>query len=884
MCRLCLLAVTFAATCIASDSVTLADFTNKGHGWQGNSRTREMRQSADGFSVELAGEEDPWLEGPAVAVPGFGEAHKLVLTLDAECAEDGAFHLFFAPQGKAFTEELAVPLPRVFSSASTYQTVIPLVSDRLHFRLDPPGCVGRVTLRALRVRPLVPLATPSFEKPSPLVLGDNALPVASGMVQILHDPARWNAFACFVNGQKMAEVNPAETFAFAEGKRTARVPLAKAAVTTRRVETGFEVNAKVRDEGDATWLIVRRFTSARGGVRIDTSVTVDRTREMTHLPWLTLFSGIGTFGERKRQALLPGVEYLDDEPSSNEKEIRGTAANRRMVNDYKVCYPMMALAADGNWLSLTWHAGVLPVSPLFDSPDRVFKSGGHIMGVWSPAVGAARFESEFLLYGAVRLEAGKTYSCSATLSGGKGDTVAEAVKNYVACVGLPPLPQYANGFDDAVRLLAAGWLDSAARDGNRWRHAVFGDHFPVSLAEDVPAYLLWLAANSPDVGLKERLAGTAQTVITNLPSGCYGVGGISHIRRPTGALLYGNLFELVRQAGPRTEQLAKQLSDGVSHYRPGKTDYASTLGSDHCNGFTAMSAEEMLSNASLTGDEKSIQTALAVLDKMTAKYAGHVPRGAQPWEMPLHTPDIVASGRLIRCYVLGYLLSGKANYLEEARYWAWTGVTMLYLAPPTKEKVGLYATIGVIGATNWRAPNWIGQPVQWCGLVYRSALEDLARVDAAQRGTWQTLARGMTLTGLQMCFPVTDEKSRGGLLPDYFLLREQKRDGPAINPGTLQAHLAETYGKTPMYTVTRLANGSLLHAPGDVRPEQTDNGTERLTITAWPESEYRVLITRSDSMSDKLLWNNVTVTPQRVEGAHAMVATLKGSGILLLHH
>jgi hypothetical protein len=85
--------------------------------------------------------------------------------------------------------------------------------------------------------------------------------------------------------------------------------------------------------------------------------------------------------------------------------------------------------------------------------------------------------------------------------------------------------------------------------------------------------------------------------------------------------------------------------------------------------------------------------------------------------MPLHTPDIVASARLVRCYVLGYVLSGRQAYLEQARYWAWTGMTMLYLAPPVAGEVGLYATIGVIGATDWVAPNWIGQPVQWCGLV-----------------------------------------------------------------------------------------------------------------------------------------------------------------------
>ena len=185
-------------------------------------------------------------------------------------------------------------------------------------------------------------------------------------------------------------------------------------------------------------------------------------------------------------------------------------------------------------------------------------------------------------------------------------------------------------------------------------------------------------------------------------------------------------------------------------------------------------------------------------------------------------------------------------------------------------------------ATNWQAPNWIGQPVQWCGLVYRSALEDLARVDEAQRGTWQTLARGITITGLQMCFPIGDAQQRGGLMPDYFLLKQQVSDGPAINPGTVQTHLAEAYGKTPMVTVTRLANGSLVHAPGEVRQEPSGDGTLRLSVTAWPEDEYRILVTRVDRTPVKVLWNGAEVTPQFLEGAHAMSVTLKGRGVLEL--
>ena len=866
-------------SCAATEPVSLVNFSNEGHGWKGNPQTRDERQ-ANGFSVALTGEEDPWLEGPAVPVPSSEKARKLSLVLEAEAVKKGAFQLFYAAAGQSFTAEQSTWLTRPAESATTYHGLIPVIAKEMRFRLDPPGSEGRVTLRALRATPLIPCAEPMLEKPSDTVLPSDAFRVAVGETEVVIDPARWNVFACFVQGEKMAVANPSESLAYLEGDNVVPVPLSESQTTSSRVAGGVMVHARIRDAGGAVWQVTRRFSAGKGAVRIETSLTVDRPREVIHLPWLTLFAGKGTFGENKHQALLPGVDYLEDEPSSNEKEIRGAAANRRVVDAYKVCYPMMAVTAAGRWFSLTWQPGTVPVSSVFDSPDRIFKSGGHVMGVWSPAVGAQRFESEFVVYGGVRLAAGETYVCVASVSGGTGDAVTEAVGDYVARTGLPPVPAYSGGFDGAVRLLASGWLDSAARQGFLWRHAVWGKSFPASRAEDVPAYLLWLAAHASDAALKARLTETAQTVIAALPSGCFGVDGISHVKRPVGALLYGNLEGLVGQAGPRVTRVAKQLANGVSRYKPGNKDYAATLGSDHCNGFTALSAEEMLSHASLTGDEAAITASLAVLDKMTTHYAGQVPRGAQPWEMPLHTPDIVASARLVRCYVLGYLLSARPEYLEQARYWAWTGVTMLYLSPPTKGAVGLYATIGVIGATNWQAPNWIGQPVQWCGLVYRSALEDLSRVDHKYRSLWQTVARGITTTGLQMCFPVGDEEGRGGLLPDYFLLREQKSDGPAINPGTLQAHLAEAYGKMPMYTVTRLVNGSLVHVPGEVRPDEDAEGRLTLAVQAWPENEYHVLLTRVDKAPAKVVWNGMEVTSRYLDSARALIVTLKGSGTL----
>jgi len=144
-----------------------------------------------------------------------------------------------------------------------------------------------------------------------------------------------------------------------------------------------------------------------------------------------------------------------------------------------------------------------------------------------------------------------------------------------------------------------------------------------------------------------------------------------------------------------------------------------------------------------------------------------VPRGAQTWEIPLHTPDILAAAHLVRAYTLGYELSGDTRLLEQARSWAWTGVPFVYLTAPTPAPVGLYNTIAVLGATGWRAPVWIGLPVQWCGLVYADALYRFAGHDPG--GPWKRLADGIVSAGVQHTWPLSDA-DRGGLLPDSYQL------------------------------------------------------------------------------------------------------------------
>jgi hypothetical protein len=866
------------------ETISVADFTHPGHNWKGNhSIAVESREGA--FRVALTGE-DPWVESGMFTLPEMEGVCKLKILLDAECSNSGECRLYVATPEHNFNETDAANLHFHATPTPHYSGIIPLKSRKLRFRIDPPGSSGRFTLRSLKVEPLKPAFQGEFAPPLPIDFNHSFVTIATERLILAHSENEWNSFVCFVNGLLMARSNPGETPVYKHNGNSFVLDLRRGTVSTKKKDSGFCVTCRIHDQHEAEWLFVRDFSVDGNTLRISTSLRVDQPREIAHFAWLSLFAGLdNTFGRSKQQALLPGIEYLENEPSSNEKEIKGAAANRRLVERYKLCYPLMAINADDRWLALNWREPTPELSTVFDSPDRIFNSGGHLLGLWSPAVGEDRLQGETEVYGTMRLEGGRTYTVQAAIIGGSGGTAVDVMIDYVQRHGLPELPEFAPGFDGAVELLAYGWLKSAARDGLRWRHAVWGDRFKPSLAPDVPAYMLWLAANIEEATLKKELQKTAERVIAQLSAGHPGVGGVSHIKLPLGALLYGDLEAHIRKAADRVRQSAATLAanNGYAIYRQAKDkpDYAETLDRAHCNGFTAITAEKMLQDATLTGERDAIAAALRALDRMTKLYAGGVPRGAQPWEMPLHTPDIMASAHLTRCYVLGYLLSGRAEYLEQARYWAWSGLSMIYLAPPVDGAVGLYATIAVMGATNWVAPNWIGQPVQWCGLVYRSALEELARIDDQLGDTWRRIARGITITGLQMTFPIDDPDNLGGLLPDYFLLKQQKRDGPAINPGTVQANLAEVYGKTPMYTLTRLSNGMLIHAPGEVTENGDADGTITLKIDAWPKTEYKVLVTGIHAAPGKVRWNSSRdVRMNYLTNAKALIVYLSGDGVL----
>ena len=858
-----------ALAAIAAMAQELVDFSHAGHPWRAHNHVANARQSATGYSFDVTGV-DPWCVAHATYAmpkPPPGAAYLRIELETAPIAAPRSFQIFWHPQKGHFNELEAARLEPVGPApCSKFAGELPvglIGPEPMALRIDPPGKTETFTsveYRHLRASYLSAEWTPKFSAPPPIAIADPLVLSGDGW-ELRHDRARMGAFAFVANGKTWAEGYPNEPFVIkGQDGKPETLDWGKGATKVQAIGSRVEACATAKDAAGRTWTWSRTFAAAGTTLNVRTAVAVDRPVHVYHIPYMTLFVDRASSGH-KTQALLPGIEYLADEPSSNEKEVRGPQANRLIPAAHKFCYPLMALTDSSSWFAFEWEdpapvregrAPARPFAPVFDTPDRQFKSGGHLFALWAPGIGAARRESDTRLFAAVPFTSG---AVETSLSTGAGGDVVDVLTARYPLKKLPPPPALEAG--KACEVLARGWLESGIREGAQGCRHALGSRWHANRVSDVPALMLWLASATPDAARAASLTAAANEMIAAMPEKSAerkGWGGsVSHVRRPAAPLVFGDPIAYAISAGGTAKGIARQLASGKRIWRKPndkKPDYGETLGSDHCNGYTSMAVSGMLSGALWTGDEGLIAETLAVLDKFTEIYGNDVPRGAQPWEMPLHTPDILASGNIVNCYVRGYLLSGNPRYLERARYWARTGMTMIYFVdPPTNvpNPIGRYATIGVIGATNWSAPNWIGLPVQWCGLVYAAALADLAEIetDAELAALWRHLAKGITASGVDQSFLPSDGE-KVGLLPDSFAPVQQVRNDPPINPGTVQENVSNFIG-LPYYRVIRAVQGgkTLLHVPGRARAKEPQAGElARVELAAWPKAPYKVFFSR----------------------------------------
>ncbi len=801
-----------------------------------------IKHTPEGMELDIIGG-DPYAIGPARDYPA-GEPLWLKLRIKSETGGGGNVFYF---TDNASERQVVGFLVR----AGEWQNVkvpFPPMGPGYKLRIDPPGSSGKCIISSLSLESRALLKEPLWPKPTAPDITSKSISIKSGALELAYPKTGVGPLEANINGRRMAigMNNPLIGYLYKGSLRW--FDFGKQAKTSvSPVRNGLCIRMSAVDADGAEWVIQQDFSqgykgqAADGIITLHTTVTTSKNRTTAFLPMVTLFPGAGSFGERKHQGLFCGLEYLDDEPSSSKADIEGPAFKRQIPDSVKITIPLMAIQSEHSYIGLIWRPET-KFSALFDSPDRIFHSGGHVMGVIFPGSdGTNRAEGSLLPYEGELIKANQPLKLEAFIIGDKGDNAVDAVKKYVKVFGLPKMPDTDLEFESYVSLAGAGWLDSKITENHLFRHAVWPG-FGLAPSPDAPVFMEWLAGQTKDATLAKRLHEAAQEAILKVSPDSYASGHISHMDGPLPSLIYGHTeksVESVRQHGYSLLGLFDK--DGTVHYKKAGSgpDYGRTHWAPDANGLSASTVANLLQSAAICADPVLLTEGLKKL-KALSKYTGGVPRGAQTWEVPLHTPDILASANLVRAYTLGYELTKDKDFLEQAKYWAWTGVPFIYLTNPTGQRVGPYSTIAVLGATNWQAPVWFGQPVQWCGLVYADALYKLA--NESGDFFWKKIADGITAAGIQHTWPKTDSE-RQGLLPDFYHLRAQTSDGPAINPGTLQLNAARMYGAPEMSGSKVLRSAGLfVHAPGSIVDTREDKQAASFTVKGWPRTNYYVLV------------------------------------------
>jgi hypothetical protein len=480
--------------------------------------------------------------------------------------------------------------------------------------------------------------------------------------------------------------------------------------------------------------------------------------------------------------LFAGIECLGrGEASSSRLDVETPEHVRYAPDPMKVTMPLMACATDRGLVTVTWSD--MALQPVFAAPNVFDGSPDHRMALRGRKVEAA-FRAD---------------------KGGMDLAVLETLKRRGGLAPLPEAPRSRKQTEDLYVAALKGPLRSPAAEGwghcaeASWNRAPFGDH----------ASAWW------------RLTGEVPALKKVQPGG-------AHVPNDAIFFVTGRAPEWLNwRRAQASGILREQKEDGSFRY---DGPYRRGHWEDTASGLCAQKAMALLEFARWTGDRPALEGGVRALETMKRFQD---PRGAQTWEMPLHTPDILGSAYLVWSYVRGFELTGRREYLDRARFWAVTGVPFVYQwgNRPTMA----YSTIAVLGATNWKAPNWIGLPVQWCGGTYAYALALLAPHDRTL--DWKHLARGILLAGERMMAPEGDPLV--GCLPDSFSLAAQRRNGPFINP-------------CAWYSLRRVLDGEL-----DSLAVATDSGIRvvapfpveirdgKIVVRARPGARYSVLVNGS---------------------------------------
>ncbi|MGD9495128.1 MAG: NEW3 domain-containing protein [Armatimonadota bacterium] len=613
----------------------------------------------------------------------------------------------------------------------------------------------------------------------------------------------------------------------------------------------LELSGEVTDAAGGGWRIVQTVSFLRDPDRFALRLTATpaAATQVLALDGPMLLAGDGApEGTRRLDAIFPGLEWLvEGEVSSSDLDIAPDHAHRiRYVpHPHMVTVPVMCarFAVPGSPDATIWY-GWDPLRPyvrdlnrpsaVFASPDRFEGRQATTMGIFAPSMPEYLDANQRVAHTPLELAAGEAIELAAQVSvhdATEDDTALAAVRQWFGEHGVPqpnPLP-HGEDLRDEVEWSMAAYLRSLwVPEEQKWVPILFGppDWRTPRWAPDFLYDVRMGAELAEDAALAGELRERYERVVE--------LSGIAPVADDLGFHYAGPAAQMAGEASVVSGLIAGQREDGSWRFRArvetggvfkGR-DYGE-LGPDNAAevGTCARNAWRVLRFARMTGDASAREAGLRALAFMERF---EVPRAAQVWEVPVHTPDILASADACEAYLEGYLLTGDRGYLDRAVYWAWTGLPFVYMWDVPGFEFLKYASIPVFGAT-WYTGSWFGRPVQWNGLVYARALLQLAEHDDSL--DWRTVAEGITVSAMYQQY--TDPEKQA-LWPDSISAIDGSDSGANFAPRQILRNVYALMGlqPVPVTVAAETADGPVLvSAAGGLGPAQLTDGTLRCEVS-----------------------------------------------------
>ena len=661
------------------------------------------------------------------------------------------------------------------------------------------------------------------------------------------------------------------------------------AVAPQMLERKLQFTGEFTDANGTGWTFSQIIVLGPQDSRFtfDLQAVPDAPAQVLAMDGPMFYAGEGAAeGTRRLDALFPGLEWLvEGEQSSSTLDIAAEHPHRvRYVpHPHMVTIPVMTtrLAPPvGNaatvclmWDHLAPYYGTLNrPSAAFASPDVFEGHSSTLMGLFVPSMPEYIEPNERVAHAPMQVAAKGAVRLTAQLSvleAPPGDTSLEAVKLWAAQYGVPEPNALPHGktLSDEVAFSMPAYLSSLwIPDEEKWYPSMNGPAL-WHKAMRSPAYLYDMRMYldmTPEGELRDLVQQRYDRVVE--------LSGLTPQADDLGLHYSGPVDGFMNNSAGVVATIRSQREDGSWRFRARietsgvfeGMDYAE-LGEDDAAevGTCARNAWMILRFARMTGDKDAREAglkALAFMDRFK------VPRAAQVWEVPVHTPDILASSDACEAYTEAYKITGKQHYLDQAVYWAWTGLPFLYMWDTEGFEFLKYASIPVFGAT-WFQGSWFGRPVQWNGLRYAYALLDLARYDDSL--DWEKIGRGVTISCM---YQQSTQEEDLALWPDSISAIDRTKSGWIFAPRGILQNVYGMMGMdpTPNTAVAKVAFDPVyINAAGKISDTEFSTGTLSFKVTYTPPQQGYVLLCNATKPERVLVAENVAAEVDVPEDADA---------------